>query len=422
MKKINLKNKNHTSHIPHRTSDYRGITLIALVITIIVMLILAAVSITMAVNGGLFGYAKNASQETEKARDKELLMSALTGWGVEKYTGTKTLVQILSEEFGAANVTNNGDGTALVTMSSGNEYLVDESGNISVLDDEYVPASYLGKYVYHNGTKFLVYSEDGDVLTLTPMTFNNDYLLSGKYIIENGNKKSVTPSTEGALADSSHEEFEERIIGELNRECQKLFGTADGTTIAAVNAESGFFRERVLDSVVNSLGSTTINDEVLATADQLIEQYKVKYDVTNSTINTMIQTENLTKYIVYVVNYGLNLNLSQNEENQMAATLLSLNKGEITLEQIPEEQQMLFAAMQRLCKLLCFDNLQTYWLSSVEDEHYVVLESDFLDNNPQSLFDDPNYYYSCTYSLAPVLTLNKSLLRRTTGNNYEINL
>lgn len=45
----------------------KGITLIALVITIIVMLILVAVTITMAVNGGLFGYAKDAGTQTNAA-------------------------------------------------------------------------------------------------------------------------------------------------------------------------------------------------------------------------------------------------------------------------------------------------------------------------------------------------------------------
>ena len=49
----------------------KGITLIALVITIIVMLILASVTISMAVNGGLFGYAGNAASQTEEARDQE---------------------------------------------------------------------------------------------------------------------------------------------------------------------------------------------------------------------------------------------------------------------------------------------------------------------------------------------------------------
>ena len=77
MKKLNLKTKNLKPKIQYLISDSRGITLIALVITIIVMLILAAVSITMAVNGGLFGYAQNASTETQKERDLELELGNL---------------------------------------------------------------------------------------------------------------------------------------------------------------------------------------------------------------------------------------------------------------------------------------------------------------------------------------------------------
>lgn len=49
----------------------KGITLIALVITIIVMLILVGVTITMAVNGGLFDYAKDAGTKTNGATANE---------------------------------------------------------------------------------------------------------------------------------------------------------------------------------------------------------------------------------------------------------------------------------------------------------------------------------------------------------------
>lgn len=49
----------------------KGITLIALVITIIVMLILVSVTITMAVNGGLFEYARKAGTQTNEAIDAE---------------------------------------------------------------------------------------------------------------------------------------------------------------------------------------------------------------------------------------------------------------------------------------------------------------------------------------------------------------
>ena len=49
----------------------KGITLIALVITIIVMLILVAVTITMAVNGGLFQKAQEAGNKTNAATQAE---------------------------------------------------------------------------------------------------------------------------------------------------------------------------------------------------------------------------------------------------------------------------------------------------------------------------------------------------------------
>ena len=58
--------------------EKNGITLIALIITIIVMLILVAVTITMAVNGGLFGYAGNAARDTELAKNKELKLANLS--------------------------------------------------------------------------------------------------------------------------------------------------------------------------------------------------------------------------------------------------------------------------------------------------------------------------------------------------------
>ena len=73
----------------------KGITLIALVITIIVMLILVAVTINMAVNGGLFGYAGNAASETRKAKNEEQKLGAIpnnltTSELIEKFTNIHT--------------------------------------------------------------------------------------------------------------------------------------------------------------------------------------------------------------------------------------------------------------------------------------------------------------------------------------------
>lgn len=49
----------------------KGITLVALVITIIVMLILVGVTISLAANGGLFDKARTARDETNAAQQEE---------------------------------------------------------------------------------------------------------------------------------------------------------------------------------------------------------------------------------------------------------------------------------------------------------------------------------------------------------------
>ena len=54
----------------------KGITLIALVITIIVMLILVAVTLNVALQGGLFANARKAVTDTQTERDKELASSS----------------------------------------------------------------------------------------------------------------------------------------------------------------------------------------------------------------------------------------------------------------------------------------------------------------------------------------------------------
>ena len=69
----------------------KGITLIALVITIIVMLILVAVTITMAVNGGLFTQAGKAKGDTQNAINAEKELANLpadmsTDQLIAKYT------------------------------------------------------------------------------------------------------------------------------------------------------------------------------------------------------------------------------------------------------------------------------------------------------------------------------------------------
>ena len=78
----------------------KGITLIALVITIILMLILLGVTVTVALNGGLFSTAKEARNRTQLELEKEqLLMEAIGALGTDGIVDFEKLDANLPEGF-----------------------------------------------------------------------------------------------------------------------------------------------------------------------------------------------------------------------------------------------------------------------------------------------------------------------------------
>ena len=91
------KTKAHWMHSVHL--NFNGITLIALIITIIVMLILVGVTITVALNGGLFETATKAATGTQKEKERERLTEvALASYNVSesKISDVDSLVGKLS--------------------------------------------------------------------------------------------------------------------------------------------------------------------------------------------------------------------------------------------------------------------------------------------------------------------------------------
>ena len=70
-----------------KTKELKGITLIALVITIVILLILAGISISAITNQGLFEKAKEAKEKTEVAqKDEEEKMQGYESV-IDQYTG-----------------------------------------------------------------------------------------------------------------------------------------------------------------------------------------------------------------------------------------------------------------------------------------------------------------------------------------------
>ncbi len=121
-----------------RRKQANGITLIALVITIIVLLILAGVSIAMLTGeNGILTQAQNASKQTEIAEEKEQIALAYNG-AVTKKQSTDVTADDLKEQFeanGVDNVTVTGENPIKVTFTEEDgttrTYSIDANGKIT---------------------------------------------------------------------------------------------------------------------------------------------------------------------------------------------------------------------------------------------------------------------------------------------------
>ena len=124
----------------------KGITLIALVITIIVLLILAGVSIaTLTGQNGILTRAQDSKTQTEIADEKEAIQLAYAGAVAEKRGTGDVTAEDLNREFGTngtnATATNGANGEITVTFGapSNRVYTIDSNGNISEGGGEVTP-------------------------------------------------------------------------------------------------------------------------------------------------------------------------------------------------------------------------------------------------------------------------------------------
>ena len=113
----------------------KGITLIALVITIIVLLILAGVSIAMLTGqNGILTQAQNASEQTEVGAEKEAISLAYIGATANKEGNGAVTDTDMDDQFGLNGTKADAEGTSpiIVTFDESNrQYMIDENGNIT---------------------------------------------------------------------------------------------------------------------------------------------------------------------------------------------------------------------------------------------------------------------------------------------------
>ena len=168
-----------------KTKEMKGITLVALVITIVVLLILAGVSInTVLGDDGIIKKAKEAAETTKRASAEEEMNRLVLEYQLAK--NDETLESFLQEKVTEGRidgVTDNGDGTITITKKvEGKDYTITvkkpvaptpsvKVGAIRVVSDNTGAGSSLGEASTRKGTTLYIMIEStisGGTTTVSP--------------------------------------------------------------------------------------------------------------------------------------------------------------------------------------------------------------------------------------------------------------
>ena len=146
----------------------KGITLVALIITIIVLLILAMVSINLVMNGGIIDKSKNAVDKYSEEEVAEQIKLAYQEYQMSQYTGTPlTLQQAMDKAFGTGIATVSGDATnGWTVIISGMAYPLSANGTVGAPTEVVITAwTKIDDETYTNGVQSL---KIGDYVNYDP--------------------------------------------------------------------------------------------------------------------------------------------------------------------------------------------------------------------------------------------------------------
>ena len=136
-KEINKKNKSYVgADDPVRPLSKRnplikqnGITVVALVITIIIMLILAGVTVKIATGGGIIDKTKNASNEFEIEQEKEKVKSGYLSYKTAKMVDDNAQLFVEDAQPPIGNATS---GWTVIFTKTNNEYKLTKDGKVTL--------------------------------------------------------------------------------------------------------------------------------------------------------------------------------------------------------------------------------------------------------------------------------------------------
>ena len=220
--------------------ERKGITLIALVITIIVLLILAGVSIAMLTGqNGILTQAQNSKTTTEYKSAEEKVKLAIMAARSQSETGAldadKLIAEITNNYGGTASKTN--DGFPVNATVDGKNFYIDQDGNEGEPQDR--TGLKVGDYIKYNPD-----TADGKTYSLlgTQSGYSNDQTIAKETL----NWRILKIKADGSIdiiSDPTNKEvYFSRSLGYnngvylLNDICKELYSnTSKGVTARSVN-------------------------------------------------------------------------------------------------------------------------------------------------------------------------------------------
>ena len=260
-----------------KTKEMKGITLVALVITIVVLLILAGVSInTVLGDDGIIKKAKEAAEATKRASAEEEMNRLVLEYQIASNDETlKSFLQEKVTEGRIDGVTDNGDGTITITKKvEGKDYTITvkkpaastpsvKVGAIRVVSDSTGAGSSLGEASTRKGTTLYIMIES----TIS------------------GGTTTVSPEVPYAVTENGTYKF-------------TVTGTVNGTAYTKeVSVEVNQFKNSILEDINIKIGDSVNYTYDSAGSYSLSSAYSGDYKSNNQTI---AQTTGLTWQVLNV--------------------------------------------------------------------------------------------------------------------------
>ena len=217
----------------------KGITLVSLVVTIIVLMILAGVTINAVIgDDGIIKKAKESAKLTEESETKEIMQRLVLEYELKK--NGETLEDFLQTKVPDKidSVTNNGDGT-LTISKNGYTITVKNKGKVK---GKIELSDYSGEYTYPNGGTFTVTKSSGTISVTSSDTNIATVSL-------NGDTVTVTPGTlEGTATITVTSEKTEKYT---EATANFTANVKNGTIALNVDAYSGTYDGKAHDCFSN---------------------------------------------------------------------------------------------------------------------------------------------------------------------------